>query len=194
MWSTCLRPRLFSTVRRHLSAHGIRRNKINLPPLREGESNGGTGKQRGMGETHGESVQEGRKEGRKRERKEGRVRERKREKEKWKKRDRIEDTYALPPHPLVFPSCRNLRDSHRPSLLHPSRYENAPRFPPKKTRDIRRGARTILLVRTRTDAVTRTKRSAKEYNSVGHKPRGISTRLAGRTFLTFKRREIFRHR
>lgn len=122
-------------MRQHLSADGIRRNKINLPL-------GGTkwyvrridgGRN---GETHGESAQEGRKEGRKGGRKE--------ERNGKSATHRIEDTYACLPTactllPLPPPPSANPRDSHRPSSRYPPGYENTLRFPSKKTRDIRRG-------------------------------------------------------
>lgn len=69
MWSTCLKPRLFPTMRQHLSADGIRRNKINLLLPREGNGVKGMDGERN---TRWKRGQEGRKEGRKGGRKEGR--------------------------------------------------------------------------------------------------------------------------
>lgn len=131
-------------------------------------------------------AQAGRKEGRKERRKEGR-------KVEWNGKSATESRIPTSRPDLSPPT--NPRDSHRPyATIHPLRYGNARRDFRRKRHVIYDATRTVLLVRTRTDAVTRTKRSAKEYNSVGYKPRAQNFRPAGRprTFLTFKRREIFR--
>jgi len=132
-----LKAETFSTMRQHLSANGIRRNKINLP-LGGNEVGCGKGGWGEEWETHDESA--GRKEGRKEGKEEGRKRGM--GKARHTHTYRIEDT-----HVCLFlslsPAC-SLSLDQPPGFSstlrrYPPGYENTPRFPSKKTRDIRRG-------------------------------------------------------